>query len=439
MSLQVWLPLDGNLNNQGLCNVTVINNEATINNSGKIGQCYQFGTAASDITLSANAMTSMTTECSICFWIKILSWNTSYATFFQAGTASTAWAAYRFGFLRNNANSTCCFTISNGSTASNANYLTPALELNTWYHIGLCYKTGHCLIYINGTLYQDYTTSIVPAFSGITTIKIGRCTTGSNYQTNCLMNDFRIYDHCLSDKEIEEISKGLVVHLKFKDAINNITYDSSGYCHNGQLINSPAISLDSSGIPRYRYCAHMTATNQKIRLQNLVVSGFTNTYSFAWWEKISSVTPMHWGFSDGCRLNGMYTGHLWNTGDSSNNPLYNPGTTTQVTDPTVNVWHHWVMTGDGTKCRVYQDGVLWAEAKTYKSISGTSIYINGWDSGTNYSSNNAAMADFRIYATTLTATQIKELYDTSASVDNKGNIYARELYEDTIASWEEVQ
>lgn len=214
MSLQVWLPLNGSLKNQGLNNITVTNNGATINNSGKIGQCYQFGTAASDITLSANAMTSMTTECSICFWIKILSWNTSYATFFQAGTASTAWAAYRFGFLRNNANSTCCFTISNGSTASNANYLTPALELNTWYHIGLCYKTGHCLIYINGILYQDYTTSIVPAFSGITTIKIGRCTTGSNYQTNCLINDFRIYDHCLSQKEVEEISKGLILHYK---------------------------------------------------------------------------------------------------------------------------------------------------------------------------------------------------------------------------------
>lgn len=214
MSLQVWLPLNGNLNNQGLTNINAINNGATVNASGKIGSCYQFGTAASDITIPKEAMTSFTTEASVCFWIKILTWNTSYATFFQAGPASTAWTAYIFGLLRNNANSTCCFTISNGSSASNASYLTPSLDLNVWYHISLIYKTGHCLIYINGQLYQDYTTSIAPNFSNITTIKLGRCANGSSYQTNCQMNDFRIYNHALSVKEVEEISKGLVLHYK---------------------------------------------------------------------------------------------------------------------------------------------------------------------------------------------------------------------------------
>jgi len=37
MALQVWLPLNGNLNNQGLSNVTVTNNGATVDNNGKIG------------------------------------------------------------------------------------------------------------------------------------------------------------------------------------------------------------------------------------------------------------------------------------------------------------------------------------------------------------------------------------------------------------------
>jgi len=37
---------------------------------------------------------------------------------------------------------------------------------------------------------------------------------------------------------------------------------------------------------------------------------------------------MFWGFANGIRLNGMYNGNLWNTGDSSDNPIYNIGTTT---------------------------------------------------------------------------------------------------------------
>jgi hypothetical protein len=36
------------------------------------------------------------------------------------------------------------------------------------------------------------------------------------------------------------------------------------------------------------------------------------------------------------------------------------------------------------------------------------------------------MADFRIYSTALTAEQVKELYNTSTTIDKNGNIYARE-------------
>jgi len=96
----------------------------------------------------------------------------------------------------------------------------------------LIYKTGHCLIYINGSLYKDYATSIVPKFTNITTIKIGRAANGSSYQTNCLMNDFRIYDHALSAKEVEEIAKGLVLHYKLDNngmGGENVLPNSSGY------------------------------------------------------------------------------------------------------------------------------------------------------------------------------------------------------------------
>ena len=214
MSLRVWLPFtDGTLKQQGLDNA-VATTGGTINltNSGKLGKCATIGTAAGGITLPATTMQSFT-ECSVAFWIKVISWNTSYATFFQAGLGSTPWNNYIFGILRNNTNSNLCFTLTNSSGSStNASYLSSNLDIDQWYHLAFTYKAGTVCIYKDGVLDKTYSTTYVPNFAGITHISIGRCTNNSGYQTNCNLNDFRIYDHCLSPMEVKQLSQGLVLH-----------------------------------------------------------------------------------------------------------------------------------------------------------------------------------------------------------------------------------
>ena len=197
-------------------------------------------------------------------------------------------------------------------------------------------------------------------------------------------------------------------------------YDCSGFCNNGTRTGTFSWTSDT---PKYNVSTHISSTSSKIHISNFPTSGFGNTYSFAWWGKRSSNSPMFWGFSDGIRLNGMHTGTLWNTGDSSDNPIYKPNTTTIITAPSVNVWHHYVMTGNGSICKLYVDGELYGQAKTYKAISGTSIYINGWDSSTSYCSDNTDISDFRIYATALSADDVKSLYQNSAYIDSSGNVY----------------
>ena len=58
MSLRVWLPLNGTLENKGLDNVTVTNSGATVDNNGKIGKCYSFdGSSYIKITMPTDFIT----------------------------------------------------------------------------------------------------------------------------------------------------------------------------------------------------------------------------------------------------------------------------------------------------------------------------------------------------------------------------------------------
>ena len=70
MSLVVWLPLNGNLENQGLSNVTVTNNGATVDNNGKIGKCYKFDETY--LTISTG-LPANPTVFSFCSWVKLIS------------------------------------------------------------------------------------------------------------------------------------------------------------------------------------------------------------------------------------------------------------------------------------------------------------------------------------------------------------------------------
>ena len=210
MALQVWLPLNGNLEQNGVSSTIADSNNISINSNGKIGKCIEFNTSITSGIYSNNFNTNLWTECSITLWLKIVSFNETWDTYLQIGDGNTPWNSYVVGLLRNNGNSNLVFCISNGTTSTQASFTTPNLETGTWYHIACVYKPGHCLIYINGNLHADNTTTIVPNFSSSTKLFIGGLS--SAYKTKSCMNDLRIYDHALSIKEIKDISKALVCH-----------------------------------------------------------------------------------------------------------------------------------------------------------------------------------------------------------------------------------
>lgn len=89
--------------------------------------------------------------------------------------------------------------------------------------------------------------------------------------------------------------------------------------------------------------------------------------------------------------------------------------------PTIGEWHHYVYTYDGQEGRGYKDGVKiavaqFSDAKTLDSFIG--VVIGFSKAGGVWRRNDACYSDFRVYATALSAEDVKSLYQNSAYIDN---------------------
>lgn len=184
--------------------------------------------------------------------------------------------------------------------------------------------------------------------------------------------------------------------------------------------------------PRYSGSSIFNVNTSYLKLPLLNTSDFKNSFTIIYWAKITDMNgKMVWGFSDGNRLNIYPTGSVicCNTGDGASNPYKKDGTSISYSQWN-NGWHQFAMVGDGTSNKLYVDGELQGTATTYKGITGSQIYISGWDTGTNYTWTGGSLSDFRIYATALSADDILTTYKTSGIIDNKNNVYAYEFKEE---------
>lgn len=256
MSLQVWLPLTGNLNNQGLSEVTVTNNGATIDSNGKIGSCYLVN-QNSPIFFNSDPWMSMKPQYnfSCFFWVK----GTTSGWLFAHG----AWEfRLRPDFIQ----------VHVGPSGEYAAKYTGTFDTNTWYHLGFTWSgmEGKLRLYLNGNLVA---TSDVPSsvsYDASSSFKIP-------YDGPRYINDFRLYDHCLSAKEVKEISKGLLCHYKL---------DNNGFGNPNILVTQNPSNFTRQG-NNYTSTAADTRTNDSLQLQYFKGS----TYDSTFYSQDVSVTP----------------------------------------------------------------------------------------------------------------------------------------------------
>ena len=207
MALQVWLPLNGDLKNYGCANVTVTNMSAVVDASGKIGKCYSFDGATQGIELVCSDFpTILNGDFSISMWIYNQDGGSRSILFGNYGLTGSF-----FNIEKTTTNLVRFYWNSNPDTNFNNRSL---LSVNKWAFLTITRKENRVTCYINGS-YADYAattlTGTIP--STATKFRIAR-----DYRYNDgtpfagKINDFRIYDHCLSPKEVKEISKCLVMH-----------------------------------------------------------------------------------------------------------------------------------------------------------------------------------------------------------------------------------
>lgn len=220
MSLQVWLPLNGDLHNQGLMPITFSTTTANWNAAGKIGQA--FSTLNSNVIGTCPNLNGITTF-SLTFWCfpkTNSSITTNWCNIIALGSKSadnSTSAEFRFESSYGNT-----YILSHhNNTGEPIGGGTGSLvsERDKWYHVAVVANNESHTIryYVNGV--QLTTSSFLKTHNGghlDGTIKLAN----ENIDPDCLLNDVRIYDHALSAKEVEEIAKGLVLHYKLD---NNYT------------------------------------------------------------------------------------------------------------------------------------------------------------------------------------------------------------------------
>lgn len=200
MSLLVWLPLTKDFSNQGLSNVTVTNTNVTIDHTdANLGGCGYFnGSARIQVSLPAELTSLKNTT--VCGWLK--------------GNGPMGGISHDGG-----TDKACCTFVGTSwqyPNGTNWGNITGYASSSEWRHVAITTADDTITCYLNGTVITTTTISGGSKLTDLTSanfIELGSDFPGGNEYLTGRICDFRVYNHCLSKREIKELSKGLMTHL----------------------------------------------------------------------------------------------------------------------------------------------------------------------------------------------------------------------------------
>lgn len=217
MSLMVWLPLNGDVKNQGLSGISLSSNSTPVyDNNGKIGKCY----STSTFLYNDNYTELSDGIFSVAYWVKY----TSFPQYNEYCVSLNGTSSSDYMFMIGVQTASGLLSVNTSSSGT-------SLSLNKWYHVAYTYDGTTGILYLDGIKIKTWTGFTCNKSATHLTIN-GRYGSRPTHSGSYL-NDVRIYDHCLSTKEVKEISKGLVLHFPM---------DNNGLGNPNLVVNSQQLN-----------------------------------------------------------------------------------------------------------------------------------------------------------------------------------------------------
>jgi len=304
--------------------------------------------------------------------------------------------------------------------------LNSNLPRGKWYHFAAAIDGRTMRLYLNGVLLQTHTASKDVRKGSDKTIRLGRGTT-TNYLDGQICN-FKYYNHALSQKEINEDYKSLMLHYKLDKPITTQVFDHSGFNRHITNVVNDTTNEAASKV----YTGSMYNSNGQKRcfgFSDLMdLSGLLSMSVSLWFNTSKKTGDQNFFLNADPISEGRGLVMLLR---NSNFIAYIGGLRieTPITFD-VNVWNHVVVLFNTSEKRLYVNGV-----SVYNINSVTPTYDFGTTTALSNRSNVGVagiagyIQDIRFYAKALTQEDVTELYQTRHEIDNAANGYCYELVE----------
>ena len=239
MPLRIWLPLNNSYENRGI-DGSPVTTGGVFETPGKLSAyCWR-----SSARISVPYTYGSTERLSVCMWVKpnsasawtsVFGWGNTSTRANRIEVSATGGSEYRF------------FGSNDCLVANNA-VATTDMTNAVWHHFAMVADGTNVKFYLDGALSKTLTqkSQVSATFDGTNTFYFG----GYSDTFNGYYNDVRVYDHALSQKEVTELAKGMMLHLPMY----------AGYPGIGSNLCSGWEAMQSKSVGQY-YTSLITDTN----------------------------------------------------------------------------------------------------------------------------------------------------------------------------------